>query len=231
MTVTNSQADQDPGRPKLRQQRKAATRARIAATAMELFLDRGFEHVSVAEIAASAGVTEKTVFNHFASKEDLAHPQGQDLEAEVLEALRRRPAGTSALATLRTFFLDGYAQRFPAEVEIRRRAARIAELVAGSPALRAREREILARFADRIGAQLAAEVGARPGDLRPTVVANAVIAVHQAVLAEYRAGLPGAESAAALSRRMLRAAAEAFDFLAAGLSTYATGDDPAVPKS
>jgi AcrR family transcriptional regulator len=189
---------------------------------MDLFLDRGFEHVSVAEVAAAAGVTEKTVFNHFATKEELVYPQDHDTEAALLDALRSRPAGTSALTALRTFFLDGYAQRFPRDAATRRRAAKIAKLVADSPVLRARERSILARYADGVRDQLAAELGARPGDLRPAVVANAVIAVHQAVLEGYRAALPGRESAAKLSERMHHAAAEAFDLLAAGLGSYAT---------
>lgn len=194
---------------------------RIATTAMELFLDRGFEHVSVAEVAAAAGVTEKTVFNHFATKEELVFPQDQDTEAALLDALRSRTAGTSALTALRTFFLDGYAQRFPRDAATRRRTAKIAKLVADSPGLQARGRAILDRVADRVSDQLAAELGAGPGDLRPVVVANAVIAVHQAVLDGYRDGLRGRESAAKLSERMHHAAAEAFDLLANGLGSYA----------
>lgn len=70
---------------------------------MHLFLDRGFEQVTVAEIAAAAEVTEKTVFNHFPTKEELVLPQDHDTESALLDALRSRPAGTSALTALRTF--------------------------------------------------------------------------------------------------------------------------------
>ncbi|HEX5204200.1 MAG TPA: TetR family transcriptional regulator, partial [Actinoplanes sp.] len=71
--------------PNLRQQRKEETRARIAAAAMGLFAERGFERVSVAEVAAAAGVTEKTVFNHFATKEDLVYAGDHAFEADLLD--------------------------------------------------------------------------------------------------------------------------------------------------
>jgi len=193
-----------------RQLRKEETRARIAAAALELFAERGFERVSVAEVAAAAGVTEKTVFNHFATKEDLVYFEDQAFEDALLGAVRDRGAGTPVLVALRGFFLEAYARG------AQRRATTLAELLASSAALRVREREILARYADR----LAEELGARPGDLRPAVVATAVIGVHQAVIAGYREGLLAREPAAALDRRMLAAAGEAFDLLADGLAGF-----------
>lgn len=221
MTVTNLGAEGDPAPVGLRQQQKEETRARIAAAAMALFAERGFEQVSVAEVAAAAGVTEKTVFNHFATKEDLVYSEDHVFETALLDAVRSRATGISVLEALSAFLLQAYSGGFPRRPAIQRRAVTMATLVASSPALRAREREILARYAGRLRDQLAVELGAQAGDLRPAVAANAMIGVHQAVIAGYRQGLLDHEPAAALSRRMHAAAEGAFDLLADGLAGFA----------
>ncbi len=221
MTVVKSNRGESPRVPGLRQQQKDATRARITAAAMELFAERGFDRVSVSEIAVSAGVTEKTVFNHFATKEDLVYSHDQEFETALLDAVRLRPPGTSVLEALRAFLLQTYS-RYPGDPAARGRAVTMAALIAASPALRVRERDIFARYAVDLRNHLALELGARAGDLRPAVAAEALVAVHQAVIAGYREGLLGREPADRLSRRMLAASAEAFDLLADGLATFAT---------
>ena len=77
----------------LRERKKRATRDAIAAAARRLFAERGFDAVTVAEIAAAADVSEKTVFNHFATKEDLVFAGGEDRLAQLLAAIpSARPA-------------------------------------------------------------------------------------------------------------------------------------------
>src|SRR3712207_8210354 len=84
-----------------RERKKRAAREAIAATARRLFADRGFEAVTVAEVAAAADVSEKTVFNHFATKEDLAFAGREEGIAQAVAALAERPPGTSALDAFR----------------------------------------------------------------------------------------------------------------------------------
>ena len=85
----------------LRERKKRATRDAIAASARRLFAERGFDAVTVAEVAAAADVSEKTVFNHFATKEDLAFAGGEARLDQLLADIAQRPAGTSVLDVFR----------------------------------------------------------------------------------------------------------------------------------
>jgi AcrR family transcriptional regulator len=197
---------------------KAANRDRIAATAMRLFVERGFDQVSVAQVAAAAGVTEKTVFNHFPTKEDLVYPYNQDFEEALLAAVRGRAEGDSFAQAVRAFLLERYGRGLTRSRTIRARAANLAALVDSSAALRLRERDILSRYADSLGDQLTSELGPREADLRPAAAAGALIAVHRAVILEARRGLLAGEPAARLERRLVDLASDAFDLLHTGLS-------------
>src|ERR671933_788512 len=87
----------------LRERKKAQTRELIAETARRLFTERGFERVSVAEIARTADVSEKTVFNYFPTKEDLVYWRLESFEQELLDTVRSRAPGESALAAFIRF--------------------------------------------------------------------------------------------------------------------------------
>src|SRR5437899_7865208 len=84
----------------LREWKKARTRREIADSAMQLFAQRGFDHVTVAEVAAAAGVSEKTVFNYFPTKEDLFWDEVPEREAALVEAIRSRAPGEPISAAL-----------------------------------------------------------------------------------------------------------------------------------
>src|SRR5918999_3784421 len=85
----------------LRERKKRATRDVIAASARRLFAERGFDAVTVAEIAVAANVSEKTVFNHFATKEDLVFAGGEARLAQLQADIAERPPGTSVLDVFR----------------------------------------------------------------------------------------------------------------------------------
>ena len=84
----------------LREANKARTRQAISNIATRLFIERGFENVTVAEIADAAHVSVKTVFNYFSTKEDLFFDRMDDVLAAIVTAVRDRPAGTSVLEAL-----------------------------------------------------------------------------------------------------------------------------------
>jgi AcrR family transcriptional regulator len=167
----------------LRERKKQRTRQQIADTARRLFLARGFDDVPVAEIAREAEVSEATVFNYFPTKEDLVFSRMEVFEEELLDAIRDRADSETIVEAFGRFVLRprGYlASDDPSATEGMRAAAR---LITGSPALLAREREILDRYTDALAAFLAEELRMTPDDPEPWVMANALIGVHRALIA------------------------------------------------
>ncbi|WP_116953018.1 TetR/AcrR family transcriptional regulator [Jiangella endophytica] len=199
----------------VREARKQQTREQIAATALRLFADRGFEAVSVAEVARTAGVTEKTVFNHFATKEDLVYSGDQRFETALVDAIDARPPGTPVAGAVGAFLLDRYAG-FGDDPRRRARQAVLARLVTGSPALQARERQLLARYAATLREHIARELGVDDDedDLRPQVIAEALIAAHGTVIGAFRRATLSGAPPEQYAPRVLAAAREAFGLLA-----------------
>src|SRR5207302_2268781 len=91
----------------LRERKKQQTRQQIFDTASRLFLERGFDRVSVAEVARAADVSEVTVFNYFPTKEDLLYGGMEFFEEQLIEAVRTRPKGESAVKAFRRRLLAG----------------------------------------------------------------------------------------------------------------------------
>ena len=116
-STTTSATSPAPG---LRERKKAQTRQLIADTARRLFLERGFEAVTVAEIAREADVAEKTVFNYFPAKEDLFYGRLEAFEEELLAAIREREPGESLVAAFREFVMKRAAARCSCEDDERR---------------------------------------------------------------------------------------------------------------
>lgn len=119
------------------------TRARISEVATRLFLERGFDAVSVAEVAREAGVSSVTVFNHFPRKEDLLLDRQVDAVDLLRHAVRDRPAGVDALGALQELTRRLADDRTPLS-GLDERSGPFFRTVAASPALVARARAIAA---------------------------------------------------------------------------------------
>ena len=87
----------------LRERKKRETREAIARAAWKLFVRRGFDAVTVADIARAANVSEKTVFNYFPTKEDLVYWRMESFEDELLETIRTRAPGESVVEAFGRF--------------------------------------------------------------------------------------------------------------------------------
>lgn len=120
----------------LREQRRIRTSASIASAALELFAERGYSAVTVAEVAAAAGVGERTLYRYFADKDDLLFGEDEQLRATLRSAIEQQPEGPSPLAILRT----ASAAVARALQGRREEVARRARVIASSPALSARDR-------------------------------------------------------------------------------------------
>jgi len=201
----------------LRERKKRATRDAIAHTARRLFAERGFDAVTVAEVAAAAGVAEKTVFNHFPAKEDLVFGGGDTLTAQLVAAIRERRPGTSLLDVFRAnsdAMLDVVAR---GETEERLVVPRI---VRESPHLQQRLTAGWAREVEALAAAMAEATGADPDDLVPDVVARALAWTLIAIFRKTFAALLAGEEPAEVAARMRPEARRAYDQLAAGLDAY-----------
>ena len=176
----------------LRERKKEETRKRIAEAAFRLFAERGFEGVRVSEVARAADVAEKTVFNYFPTKEDLVYGRFESFEEELLDAVRGRGPGESVLDAFGGWLLQSrglLAGRGPGDAE---RLSAITRIITTSPALQAREQQILARYTASLAALIAEQTGA--GEVESQVAATALIGTHRALIeavrARVREGLP-----------------------------------------
>jgi AcrR family transcriptional regulator len=168
--------------PGLRERKKQRTHQLIADTAWRLFAERGFEQVTVAEIAAAAELSEATVFNYFPTKEDLIFGRMEAFEAELLDAIKHRREGESIVQAFGRFALQ--ARGFLASDDERAtegmRAA--AGIISGSSALLARQRQIFEQYTDALAAVIAQERGLPPDAVEAWVAANALIGVHRSLI-------------------------------------------------
>jgi AcrR family transcriptional regulator len=112
-------------------------RERLHAAALEAFAERGFEAVPVAEIAAAAGLTERTFFRYFTDKREVLFHGQESLQEAFVEGIAAAPAGATPFEVIRGALEHAAESWFPAE---RRRFSRARGVViAAEPGLRERE--------------------------------------------------------------------------------------------
>jgi len=208
----------------LRELKKEQTRQLIADTAWRLFSNRGFDQVTVAEIAREAQVAAATVFNYFSSKEDLFYWPLEAFGARLVEMVSARPPGESAIAAFRRALLaDGglLAEAEGGAAQAAQRLRTVNRVIAHSPALRAREQQASNRTAEALAAVLAADGGVPEGDPTPLVVANALMGAQRAVLEYTRRRVLSGDDLTGLAAEVRQHTAAAFALLERGLRDYA----------
>jgi AcrR family transcriptional regulator len=205
----------------LRERKKRAAREGIAATARRLFAERGFDNVTVAEIAAAADVSEKTVFNYFPTKEDLAFAGREDGIMRLVADITARPPNASVLEVFRaltTAVIDDYVA--PGDEDL----LAVAKIIKSSPTLQERLTVGWESGAAAVTAAIAATSGAGDDDLVPGIVARALWWTHRSIFLEALHGLLANEDRDRLTVRLHAVADRAYDQLARGMSDYGKQD-------
>jgi len=162
--------------PDLRSRKRLATRRAIAFAADRLFQQRGFENVTVDEIAAAADVGRMTVFNHFRRKEDMFFDRDEEGRETLRDALRQRDLGVSPIETLRRLAHRLVSERAP-YVEFSLRSQPFIETVERSETLKARARAIRDELGQVAAEALAECVGRDPGDRDAQLAATMQLAI------------------------------------------------------
>ncbi len=160
-----------------RENNKRETRQRISDAATELFCKRGFDEVTLDEIAAASNVSKMTVFNYFARKEDLMLDRTDELLLlPFRSALSERAKGQAPVATLRKLVAQLHEQKHPF-VGVHARSVEWWRVVAASPSLKARLHELEDEAADGLALALA---GPKPDGLARLMAVTLVLTVRSA---------------------------------------------------
>ncbi|MGC5014251.1 TetR/AcrR family transcriptional regulator [Streptosporangium sp. DT93] len=202
----------------LRERNKLRTRELISDVATRLFLEHGFEAITIAEVAAAAGVAKMTVTNHFPRKEDLVLDLHEELVAGPARAVGARSAGESALDALRRHFLEALDRYDPA---LGFSGAPFAAMLLGSPALLARLREIHEERERALADVLIRETRPAPGDPMPRLAAGQMIAIYRVLLHEALCLTARGVGQEEVHAYLAGGARSAFSLLAPGLGDYA----------
>jgi AcrR family transcriptional regulator len=201
----------------LRERKKQQTRLAIAEAARRLFSERGFDAVTVAEVAREADVSEGTVFNYFPTKEDLFYSPMEAFEADLVAAVGQRKPGESVAAAFQRLVLErsaGIAER----AELIATAERIRS---ASPPLQAREREISAQYTQSLAELIAEETGKPGDDVEAAVVANALMGAQRTLVDYVRASVLAGRRGPKLEAETKMQGRRAFKRLDRGLADYA----------
>ncbi|MFD6937037.1 TetR/AcrR family transcriptional regulator [Streptomyces goshikiensis] len=207
-----------PAERGLRDRKKRETRDRLAHVATLLFIERGFEQVTIAEIAEAAHVSKMTVSNYFPLKEDLVFDAGQSVLDSLARTVRERTPGESALHALRRAYLATLGEQHPLNG---RCTPGFARLVHDSPRLRARERELDEQREAALAAALTEATRAAAEDPTPDLSAAQLACVHRVLHRTARALIRQDTPEDALVERLASLAHTAFAALEPALATYA----------
>ncbi len=202
----------------LRELKKQQTRQTISDAATVLFIERGFEQTTIADIAAAAGVSKMTVTNYFPHKEDLFFDAADLIVDGPARTVDERAEGESALAALRRAYLDATERQDPL---IGGFGIGFAQLMGESPALQARLREIYDQQEQALTEAITEAVGPGGGTLEPRLAAAQLASVHRVLMDEARRRRLEGQDDKRLFDGLADAARTAFGLLEPALGDYA----------
>jgi AcrR family transcriptional regulator len=221
---------QTPPTEGLRERKKRQTRQQLTDTATEMFVERGFDAVRVAEIAAACGVSEKTVFNYFPTKESLVLDHA-DATMAALRTDLADPAVPPVEAALRVLAdeLDAWISWLDAQDDVAEAIAktrRFGVLIRSTPSLRAYQRDTLDRLVAVAAEVLAERSGTHPTDPEPQITATALLGLWQVQFRSMARHLDRARTSEGLREAVTAEVHRAARLLSAGLAGFAVEPAP-----
>ncbi|MCW7945419.1 TetR family transcriptional regulator [Streptomyces hygroscopicus] len=204
----------------LRERKKRQTRQYISDIATGLFLERGFDAVTVAEIAEAADVSVNTVYNYFPAKEDLFLDRSKGVVDRLSRWVRGREDGESAAAAVLRELRDE-VQAVSPRVGLIEGYDRFMRVVHDAPALRSRLWGIAQEVLESLDETLREEVGASVGDPLPTLIAGQINWVHQTVVAVIGREMMAGRNPGEVSREVLVLLDEMEELLSEKVLNYA----------
>ncbi|MFD8542761.1 TetR/AcrR family transcriptional regulator [Streptomyces sp. NPDC059649] len=186
----------------LRERKKRQTRQRISETAIGLFVARGFDHVTIAEVAAAAEVSVNTLYNYYESKEDLVLPPDEASPQRLADMVRARQPGESAARAVLARLRDELRRR-DRKIGLSTGFAPVFEMMRAAPTLTARLEDLGRQMTDALTAVLAEETGAPPDDPTPRVVAGQIGWFHSLVYSEIGRRIVAGEKPATIAKAVL----------------------------
>ncbi|GAA2318231.1 TetR/AcrR family transcriptional regulator [Streptomyces kunmingensis] len=207
----------------LRERKKRQTRQYISDVATGLFLARGFDEVTVAEIADAADVSVNTVYNYFPAKEDLFLDRSRGVVDRMSRWVRGRTAGESAaVAVLRE--LREEIEAVSPRVGLMAGYSDFMRVVQAAPALRSRLWAIQQEVHDNLTETLREETGAADDDPLPDLIAGQIGWAHQTVMATIGRHMLAGGDPAEVSRQMLHVLDDIEELLSEKVLNYAVRD-------
>ena len=209
----------------LRERKKRLMRQQLSDTATAMFLERGFDEVRVAEIAAACGVSEKTVFNYFPVKEALLMDRLEANLAALCSALAN-PAHTPVQAALAVLdheiaAMTGWLAAQKDASQGRDAFRRFGDLIRATPALRAYQADMTDQSATAAAAVLAARAGTTADDPEPQIAARALLGLWRIQGDSLRRHLDHAATPALLRKRVTADVRRAGRLIDTGLQGFA----------
>jgi AcrR family transcriptional regulator len=209
----------------LRERKKRLMRQQLSDTATRMFLDRGFDAVRVAEVAEACGVSEKTVFNYFPTKESLVLDRLEATMASLRTGLADPgvPPVQAALAILDRE-LDGMtawlgAQDDPGQAA--RAIRRFGDLIRATPSLRAYQADMMDQFVSVAAEILAARAGTSADDPEPQIAARALLGLWHVQAESLRQHLDGTAAPARIHGLVSADVRRAARLIETGLRSFA----------
>jgi AcrR family transcriptional regulator len=208
----------------LRERQKKQTRQLISDTATGMFLEDGYDAVRVIDVAAACGVSEKTVYNHFPTKESLILDRFEDMESDIRSVFGAGGSSSvEAAVEVIVARVEGMLGDWggPDRSHDLTLIRRFSEMIQQTPALRSAQWEMLDRMAHIAAKGIAVRAGLDPDDPEPQIAANAILGLWRVQFGSMARNATGGRPSLEVRNAVIADVRRAAELIDKGLSSFA----------